>query len=459
VQRHVLPALLLVLMAASVGRAEDWARKMFSETSHDFGTVVHGAKVEYRFQFYNPYKETAHVVGVRSSCGCTSPEVSKSELKTFEKSEIIATFNTRSFTGHHAATLTVTFDKPFYSEVQLNVWGDIRGDVNVQPSLVELGTIEQGQPIERKITVTRSGRSDWQILDVRSLNTSYEVEVVDGPRGGGQVSYDLIVRLKKDARPGYLHDQLILVTNDPNLKQFPIEVEGVVKSELNVSPQALTFGSVEVGQKVTKPVIVSGHKAFKVIAVHCDDDAFTFKVPEASARVQIIPVTLAADKPGNLTKRIRIETDLGSNLAVELVAQAQIKAGVPAPEPDAAPSGEATNDGVKSTGKKPNAGKSENPKPKESQATNGTQTSASPADSATDMGSGTDSNAAASADDGTPLNLTGGSQADEPLPQLAGSQLQVIRVNPTRATAPAPAAPTPVIPAPAVPSSAGVAPN
>ncbi len=443
-QRHVLSALLLVLLTVSASRGEDWARKMFSETSHDFGTVVHGAKVEYRFQFYNPYKETAHVAGVRSSCGCTSPEVSKNELKTFEKSEIIATFNTRSFTGHHAATLTVTFDKPFYSEVQLNVWGDIRGDVNVQPSLVELGTIEQGQPIERKITVTRSGRSDWQILDVRSLNTSYEVEVVDGPRGGGQVSYDLLVRLKKDARPGYLHDQLILVTNDPNLKQFPIEVEGVVKAELNVSPQALTFGSVEVGQKVTKPVIVSGHKAFKVVAVHCDDGAFTFKVPEASAKVQIIPVTLVADKPGKLTKRIRIETDLGSNLTVELVAQAQVQPGVPAPEPDAAPPGEAANDGLKSTGTKPNVEKTESPKPKESQTTSGTQTSASPADSTSDNGpSDSRASASGSAAADLPLQLSGESQSDVPLPELAGSQLQVIRVNPTRSAVPAPSAVAP----------------
>ena len=78
------------------------------------------------------------------------------------------------------------------------------------------------------LTVTHSGLSDWKILDVRSINSNYEVEVKSGSKSFGKVSYDLLVHLKKDAPPGYLKDQLILVTNDPRVTQFPIEVEGLV---------------------------------------------------------------------------------------------------------------------------------------------------------------------------------------------------------------------------------------
>ena len=35
---------------------------------------------------------------------------------------------------------------------------------------------------------------------------------------------------------------------------------------------------------MTKPLIVSGQKAFKVVSVHCDDDSFTFKIPEGVGR-------------------------------------------------------------------------------------------------------------------------------------------------------------------------------
>jgi hypothetical protein len=309
---------------------QEWARKMFTESSHDFGTVARGAKVEHRFQFNNPYQELAHVAGVRSSCGCTEPTVTNSELKTYEKSEIVASFNTRSFTGNHSATITVTFDKPFYAEVQLNVWGDIRSDLQVQPEMVELGTIEQGQEVDRKLTVTHSGLSDWKILDVRSVNSNYEVEVKSGPKSFDKVSYDLLVHLKKDAPPGYLKDQLILVTNDAHVTQFPIEVEGLVKAELTASPQSLVLGLVEPGKTAGKSIVVQdSRRPFKVTAVHCDDDAFSFKIDDvakAAKAVQVIPVTFTApDKAGKIVKKIRIETDLGKSFAVEVTAQVEVK--------------------------------------------------------------------------------------------------------------------------------------
>ncbi len=194
-QRHHALAALVLSLASCVGAvsreavAQEWATKMFSETKHDFGTVARSAKVEYPFQFYNPYKEPVHVAAVSSSCGCTTPEVVKSDLATYERSEILAKFNTRSFTGNHAATLTVTIDRPYFATVQLNVWGDIRGDIEVKSAdagidngLVEFGTVDQGESRERKMTVIRYGRSDWQIVNVRSVNSSYEVEVVNGPR-------------------------------------------------------------------------------------------------------------------------------------------------------------------------------------------------------------------------------------------------------------------------------------
>jgi len=113
--------------------AQEWAKKMFSVTSHNFGTVARGSKTEYRFVFRNLYEEDIHVSGVRTSCGCTSPSVTKKLLKTHETSEVVATFNTRTFLGQHGATLTVTFDRPFTAEVQLRVAGNIRGDVTFEP--------------------------------------------------------------------------------------------------------------------------------------------------------------------------------------------------------------------------------------------------------------------------------------------------------------------------------------
>ena len=199
---------------------------MFSETSHDFGAVARGAKAQYHFKFKNIYEEPVHVLAIRSSCGCTTPEVTKSELKTWETSEVIATFNTSAFLGQHSATITVEFDKPFHAEVQLQVYGNIRSDVVLQPGQVELGSIDAGQPVEKIISVTHTGRSDWKITDVRSANTNFEVEVNETRRAQGSVTYDLVVRLKPSSPVGYINDQLFLMTNDPQTAQIPSTWKG-----------------------------------------------------------------------------------------------------------------------------------------------------------------------------------------------------------------------------------------
>ena len=67
-------------LATREAGAQEWATKMFRETSHNFGKVARNAKIEYRFPIYNPYKETVHVAAVSSSCGCTTPEIVKADV-------------------------------------------------------------------------------------------------------------------------------------------------------------------------------------------------------------------------------------------------------------------------------------------------------------------------------------------------------------------------------------------
>ena len=50
---------------------------MFDQTSHDFGVVARGAKVEYRFVVTNPYNEDLEIELVRSS-RCSAAEATNS---------------------------------------------------------------------------------------------------------------------------------------------------------------------------------------------------------------------------------------------------------------------------------------------------------------------------------------------------------------------------------------------
>ncbi|MEQ8789730.1 MAG: DUF1573 domain-containing protein [Pirellulaceae bacterium] len=310
---NTILAAALVLLTAGGAFAQEWATKMFKERSHDFGTVARGAKSEFRFELTNLYKEDIHISSVRTSCGCTTPTIEKETLKTWEKGAIVAHFNTKSFTGQKNATVTVTIDKPYYAEVQLQVQGFIRSDIVFDPGEVNFGEIDPEKPMQQLVKVTFAGRSDWEIVDVRSANAKFEVELSDAERNGGQVNYNMLVRLLPGSPAGYLRDQLTIVTNDSSSKNIPLTVEGNVSSLLTLSPSSLFLGVLEPGQKVTKQLVVRSKKPFKVMDVKCGDDCFQFTNSDQSKTLHIIPITYTAgDAPGEVSQEIQIVTDVAT---------------------------------------------------------------------------------------------------------------------------------------------------
>jgi hypothetical protein len=316
---------------SGAGLAQEWAAKMFPVTSHNFGTVAKGSKTEYRFVFRNMYKEDLHVVGVRTSCGCTSPEVTKRDLKTHESAEVVAKFNTRTFLGQHGATLTVTFDKPFHAEVQLRVAGNIRGDVMFDPPFVDLGNVDLGKGAERTVRVSRVGTTPWEIKDVRSVNPSFEVMLSKPTRTAAQTMYDLTMRLKPEAPAGYVKGQLILVTDDARATQIPMDVEGRVVAEVTVSPQLLALGAVQCGGTVTKNVVVRANREFSITGISCADGCLTCEPKTTPAKVHILPITFQAGAAaGKVERQLKIATDLGEGAVPMVTVHAQVEAASPA---------------------------------------------------------------------------------------------------------------------------------
>jgi hypothetical protein len=318
---------LLICLGVSPAFGQEWANKMFKARTHNFGDVARGSKAEYAFEFQNLYKETIHVSHVRSSCGCTTAIISNRTLKTWEKGSITAKFNTRSFLGSKGATLTVVIDQPYYAEVQLTVRGYIRSDVVFDPGEINFGEVDQSDPSEQLVRVNYAGRPNWRIVDVRSANPHFEVELTETRRSSGRVGYNMLVRLTSDAPAGDVFDQLSIITDDSRRKSIPLAVHGRVVSPLTVSPASIFLGVLKPGQSVTKQLIVRGKQPFKVLEINCEDGCFEFKPPsEEKKTLHFIPLTFTAgEDPGKISQTIHIETDLGTGLVTSCVATATVR--------------------------------------------------------------------------------------------------------------------------------------
>jgi len=319
--------LLMALLTAPVA-AQEWADKMFNKQDHDFGTVARGAETIYRFEITNIYKQPMQITGVRSSCGCTTPTIENPTIKTHEKAFIVAKFNTHTFVGRHGATLTVSLAPPYQAEVQVRVHGNIRSDVVFQPGSIQFGTVDQGTSKEQRISVNYAGRSDWRILDVTNDNNHFEVELQETSRGGGRVSYSLLVRLKDNLPASYVKDQLTVVTNDgrPETQRIPLFVEGRVVPEISVTPAALVLGDVLPGEPITKKLIVRGKSPFRITSVDCGDDCFEFKTDQESKTLHFVELTYRPDnRPGAMKVPVQISTDRGPNRGATFMVSATVR--------------------------------------------------------------------------------------------------------------------------------------
>jgi len=321
---------LCVSVLANSCFAEAWVTKMFAETKHDFGTVARGADTVYKFPIKNIYKQDVELLSVSSSCGCTSPTLEKKVLKTGQTGYLTAVFNTRTFSGIHGATLTVKVrwnDGGDWrnAEGQVRVDGNIRSDIVFTPGAVKFDGVDQGAPSEQKVNVAYSGRSDWKVVDVRGASDALEVELTQTQKYNGRVAYDLLVRLKDSATPGYFNEQLVLVTNDQDNPRVPIYVTGRIVPQISVNPEPLMLGSIARGQQVSRKLVVKGKKPFKIVEISSADPALQCKTDDASSDKHIIDVAFNASREaGDIKIPITISTDLGDKFTASVTAYATI---------------------------------------------------------------------------------------------------------------------------------------
>ncbi|QDS95279.1 hypothetical protein FF011L_40720 [Roseimaritima multifibrata] len=313
-------ALFCLLLMPCTVRGQDWARKMFPETNHDFHAVARGAKVVHHFEFENLYQEDLHVSAVRSSCGCTTPTVTKSTVGSREKSAIVATFNTSSYTGPKSATVTVVFDRPYYAEVQLTVAGNIRTDVMFTPGEADFGEVKEGTTKEIKLSVSNLNRPNWRITDVRSQCTDMLVKLSPPIQQGRGVKYDLTLSLKESMPVGEIHEQVSLVTNDPSSANVDMCVSGVVRPSLSINPGALSMGGVATKGVFERRLIVRADEPFAIKEVICPDDRFQFKAPEGKKKIHFLPLTFqAGEDAAAIAQKIRVVSDLPNDRYAEML--------------------------------------------------------------------------------------------------------------------------------------------
>jgi hypothetical protein len=240
---------------------------------------------------------------------------------------ILAVFNTATHTGSRGATITVTFDKPSFSEVQLTVKGYIRSDVVFNPNEVGFGKLSEGTAKEVDVTLDYVGKSTWQVTHATCDLPYVKIAIQEQLRQGGKVRYGLKVTLDETAPTGPLQSEIALHTNDLNIKSLSLGLSANVEPSLSIQPNLFSLGSIGKQEEIKKLVRLKATESFRILGIFSEDfDVSSTKLPEESKDMHLLSLVFTpksaalSDKKSNSEQRgkIVVLTDLATKPRAEL---------------------------------------------------------------------------------------------------------------------------------------------
>jgi len=314
-----------LLGIASQAHAQAKADGMFDELSRDFGSVPRGQLLTHPFRIVNNTKQPIHIANVRVSCGCVSARALQTYLQPGQETAIYATMDTNRFINSKTVTIFVTFDQPRFEEVRLWVQANSREDVTFSPDNIAFGRVKRGETPESKITISFLGGTQTQLLETKSESNYVQPIVKELARQNGETAYEITAKLRGDTAAGKWYTDIWLKTNNPGMPRLRIPVTVEVEAPLSVSPTSVSLGQVKAGTESDRKVIIRGIKPFRITGISGTDKQLQVRqTTDESKAVHVLNVTINPMAPGDLTRIIRVQTDMTTNGEIEFHAQAEV---------------------------------------------------------------------------------------------------------------------------------------
>ncbi len=302
-----------------------WADAMFQELSKDFGSVPRGPALQHAFALKNNTGDVVHVAAPRVSCGCVTATVLKSVLQPGEETAVVAQMDTTRFTGAKHVTIYVPFTHPRSEEARLWVRANGRDDITVTPDTLAFGHVKRGSEPSAAVKVTFLGNGLARVVEVRSESNYVRPAVREVLRQGAEVAYEVSARLRPDAPVGKWYTDVWVTTDIEAMPRLRVPLTVEVESALSVSPAALSFGEVKVGQEAERRVIVRGAKPFKITGVRGTDAVLSIRdSANVTKPVHVLTVKVRGQEAGELNRSLRILTDLDGESSIDFATGARI---------------------------------------------------------------------------------------------------------------------------------------
>lgn len=216
----------------------------FLETEHDFGAFAEDdGKVSTDFKFVNESGSPLIIKHVRTSCGCTSPEYSKTKIMPGDTASVTAVYNPTGRPGRFSKSLVVKFSDDF--EQHLTIKGVVigaqntlqsrfpiaDGPIRLKSNIVTFGTVKMGK-LRSQYTEVYNASADPQVPTWSDIPKYLRIKAAhDTIAPGEQGVYSMVLTAGRTTPYGLLTDSVTFnVAGQPPMK---IEIAAIIEEDFS----------------------------------------------------------------------------------------------------------------------------------------------------------------------------------------------------------------------------------
>lgn len=223
--RRTCTALLLSLIAVSFSLAQP--KLAVDKEKIDLGVLYNGAVKGAEIKLTNTGSDTLKIMGVQSSCGCTTVKHPKSALAPGESDIIKVEFNSTGFYGPATKHVNITSNDPNRTYVTVTLNAEVRNELEpvTKSSVLWIGTIPVGKSASQELTFKNLSGKTLTIKNVVSKNPSITVKPEStSVSPSGELKVSITIQSKQE---GYVSEEVFLETDSKNQPRVPLRVSFV----------------------------------------------------------------------------------------------------------------------------------------------------------------------------------------------------------------------------------------
>lgn len=298
----------------------------------DFGKIWDHKKVTHKFAFTNVGNEELTVTDVKSSCGCTIPELTTKVYAPGESGEITVIFNPANRHGNQNKVITVTTNSRKTPTARVTINAYVTKVLDIQPPLANLGRIFKNE--EKGMKVHIIGKipdfKAWPADEQPEESSMFHVEVEETKdvdiEGETRRRTTLHISVKKGLAVGRHSGSLKILTNDKRRPEIELRCVATVVGDLQGRPPRFALGRLEPGQdfETTTRLVNRIADPFKIVKIDSTGDVGKLDIsfaPVEEGKNDAYDITVRGVAPAEnerILGRILVYTDMKTEPMIEL---------------------------------------------------------------------------------------------------------------------------------------------